>query len=331
MRFRQKHLTRRDITALLVGAAIARPNIARAEPPVPLIGFLNSASADGYAVMAEAFRRGLKEGGFVPGENVRIEYRWANNDYTSLPTLAAELVAMRVSLIVANSPSIAPALAATKSIPITFMTGDDPVRLGFVDSLAKPGGSATGVTILSGGLAAKRLSTLHDLIPTAKVIGVLINSDWAAAVRFQADVEAAARTLGLPVQVLIANDEPHIDQAFEAAKQAQLGALLIGPGPFYDSRRDKIVALAAKMGIPAGYESRATVRAGGLVSYGASVEDAYRRVGTYAGRILKGEKPAEMPVMQPVKFELALNLKTAMALGLTVSEKTLAVADDVVE
>ncbi len=276
-------------------------------------------------------KAGLKEAGFSEGENVVIEYRWANNDYSRLPELAAGLVERRVSVIVANSPSIAPAEAATKTIPIAFMSGDDPVRLGFVDSLSKPGRNATGVTIFSGGLAAKRLNTMHDLVPNAKLIGVLTNSNWGATVRFQTDVEVAARTLGLPLLTLVANDEREIDQAFEAAVQAQVGALLIGPGPFFDSRRDKIVALAAKTRIPAGYETRATVVAGGLVSYGASVQDGYRQVGVYAGRVLKGENPPEMPVMQPVKFEFAINLQTAKALGLAVPESVLALADEVIE
>jgi ABC-type uncharacterized transport system substrate-binding protein len=325
-------LKRREFITLFAGATLARPFLAHAaESTLPVIGFLNSASADGYAVMAEAFKKGLKEAGFTEGENVVIEYRWANNDYSRLPELAASLVERRVSVIVANSPSIAPAEAATKTIPIAFMSGDDPVRLGFVDSLSKPGRNATGVTIISGGLASKRLNILNDLVPNTKLVGVLINSNWGATERFQADVEAAARTIGLPVLTLTANDEQQIDQAFEAAVQARIGALLVGPGPFFDSRRDKLVALAAKTGIPAGYESRATVSAGGLVSYGASVQDGYRQVGMYAGRVLKGEKPAGMPVMQPIKFEFAINLQTAKSLGLVVPGSVLALADEVIE
>ncbi len=323
-------MKRREFIALCAGAALARPFAARAAD-LPAIGFLNSASPDGYAVMAEAFRNGLKEAGFTDGENVVIEYRWANNDYSRLPALAAELVERRVSVIVANSPSIAPAEAATRTIPIAFMSGDDPVRLGFVASLSKPGRNATGVTIFSGGLAAKRLSTLHDLVPDAKLFAVLTNTNWEAAVRFQADVVAAAGTIGLPILTLAANDEREIDQAFETAVQAKVGALVVGPGPFFDSRRDKLVALAAKTRIPAGYESRATVAAGGLVSYGASVQDGYRQVGVYAGRVLKGENPAEMPVQQPIKFEYAINLQTAKTLGLAVPERVLAVVDEVIE
>jgi putative ABC transport system substrate-binding protein len=316
----------------LVGGAAAWPMAARAQQRVmPVIGFLNSASAKGYDVMAAAFRQGLKEAGFVEGENVAIEYRWADNVYDRLPALAADLVGRRVSVIVANSPSIAPAQAATKTIPITFLTGDDPVRLGFVNSFAKPGGNATGVTIFSGGLAAKRLGLLRDLVPQAKVVAVLINTDWPASLRFQTDVETAAKGIGLPVRVLKANNEAEIDDAFNDLAQNPAGALLIGPGPFFDSRRDRLVALAAKAAIPAGYGTRAAAIAGGLVSYGTNVADGYRQVGVYTGRVLKGENPAEMPVMQPIKFEFVINLQTAKTLGLTVPPNMLTVADEVIE
>ncbi len=222
-------------------------------------------------------------------------------------------------------------MAATTAIPITFMSGDDPVRLGFVASLAKPGGNATGVTISSGVLAAKRLGLLRDLVPQAKLVAVLINSDWPAAVRFQSDVEEAARAVGLLTKVLRANNEREIDDAFDSLAQIQAAALLVGPGPFFDSRRDKLIALSAKAGVPAGYESRATAIAGGLLSYGASVQDGYRQVGVYAGRVLKGEKPADLPVLQPIKFEFVINLKTAQTLGLTVPINLLNVADEVIE
>jgi putative tryptophan/tyrosine transport system substrate-binding protein len=325
-------MRRRDVIAFAASALLARPFAALAQQPaLPVIGFLNSASAEGYGAMAAAFKQGLKEAGFTEGENVAIEYRWADNVYDRLPALAAELVSRRVSVIVANSPSIAPAEAATKTIPITFLSGDDPVRLGFVASLAKPGGNATGVTIFSGGLAAKRLGLLRDLVPQAKVVAVLINTDWPAAVRFQADVEAAASAIGLPVRILKANNEAEIDDAFTGLAQNPAGALLVGPGPFFDSRRDKLVALAAKAAIPAGYETRATAVAGGLVSYGASVADGYRQVGVYTGRVLKGENPAEMPVMQPIKFEFVINLQTAKTLGLSVPANMLTVADEVIE
>ena len=325
-------MRRRGFMTLVGGALVAVPVAASAQQQAtPVIGFLNSASADGYAVMADAFKQGLKEIGYIEGQNVAIEYRWANNAYERLPGLAAELVKRKVDVIVANSPSIAPAIAATTTIPITFLSGDDPVRLGFVTSLAKPGGNATGVTIVSGGLAAKRLELLRDLVPQAKIVAVLINSDWPAAVRFQTDVEEAARAVGLSLQILKANSENEIDDAFKGLAQMQSGALLVGPGPFFDSRRDKLISLAAKEGVPAAYESRATAIAGGLVSYGASVQDGYRQVGVYTGRVLKGEKPADLPVLQPTKFEFVINLKTAKTLGLTVPINVLNFADHVIE
>jgi putative ABC transport system substrate-binding protein len=325
-------LKRRDFIAMIgcVGGALPYA-VGAQQRAIPVIGFLNSASADSYAVMAAAFRQGLKEAGYVEGENVAIEYRWADNIYDRLPTLAADLVKRRVLVIVANSPSIAPARAATTTIPITFLSGDDPVRLGFVASLAKPGGNATGMTIFSGGLAAKRLGLLRDLVPQAKAVAVLINTDWEAALRFQSDVEEAAQAIGMPVLVLKANNENEIDEAFSNLAKSQAGALLVGPGPFFDSRRDKLVALAARHVIPAGYESRATALAGGLVSYGASVQDGYRQVGIYAGRVLKGENPADMPVMQPTKFDFVINLRTARTLGLSVPATLLALADEVIE
>jgi putative ABC transport system substrate-binding protein len=320
-------MKRLEYIRLLVAAAGIWPLSCLAQQRAfPVVGFLNSASADGYAEMAEAFRQGLKETGYVEGQNVTIEYRWANNVYDRLPALAADLAERQVTVIVANSPSIAPAKAATKTIPITFLSGDDPVRLGFVESLAKPGGNATGVTIFSGALAAKRLGLLRELVPRAKTIAVLINTGWPATARFRADVEAAADVMALPLQFLQANNESEIDDAFDSLRA---DALLVGPGPFYDSRRDKLVALAAKFRVPAAYESRATAVVGGLISYGASVQDGYRQVGVYTGRILKGEKPADMPVMQPTKFEFVINLRTAKELGVAVPAHLL--VDEVIE
>ena len=322
-------MARRDYIRLLIVAAGIWPLTSVAQQrALPVIGFLNSASADGYAGMADAFRQGLKEAGYVEGQNVTIEYRWANNVYDGLPALAIDLVERQVTVIVANSPSIAPAKAATKTIPITFLSGDDPVRLGFVSSLSKPGGNATGVTIFSGELAAKRLELLRALIPQAKIVALLINTRWPATERFQADVEAAAHAMALSIQVLQANNESEIDDAFSTLRA---DALLVGPGPFYDSRRDKLVALAAKAAVPAAYESRATAVQGGLMSYGASVQDGYRQVGVYAGRVLKGERPADMPVMQPTKFEFVINLQTAKTLGIAVPASLLASVDEVIE
>ena len=298
---------------------------------MPAVGFLNSASADGYASMAAAFRRGLKEAGYVDGQNVAIEYRWADNQYERLPALAADLVSRRVKLIFANSPSITAALAATKTIPIIFNSGGDPVRLGFVASLNRPGGNATGAAIFSGELAAKRLELLRDLIPGSKTIAVLINADFGPSARFRADVEAAARALGVATPILQASKPDEIETAFDSLAQTRPDALLVGPGPFLDSHRDLLIARAAKIAIPAAYETRASALAGGLVSYGADVGDGYRQAGIYAGRVLKGEKPAELPVVQVTKLDLVINLKTAKALGLDLPAKILAVADEVVE
>jgi putative ABC transport system substrate-binding protein len=323
---------RRDFIALLASSAVAWPLTAHAQQvPLPVVGFLNSASAQGYAAMAAAFRRGLKEAGYSEGQNVTIEYRWADNQYERLPALAAELVTRRVDVIFANSPSIPAVLAATKTIPIIFNSGGDPVRLGFVASLNRPGGNATGVAIFSGELAAKRLDLLHELVPHSKSIAVLINSDFGPSARFRADVEAAARALGVAIPILEASNPSEIETAFDSLSQTRPDALLVGPGPFLDSHRDLLIVQAAKAAIPAAYETRASALAGGLVSYGADVGDAYRQAGVYAGRVLKGEKPADLPVVQATKLELVINLKTAKALGLELPAKILAVTDEVIE
>jgi putative tryptophan/tyrosine transport system substrate-binding protein len=296
---------------------------------MPVVGFLNSASAEGYASMAAAFRRGLKEAGYTEGQNVTIEYRWADNQYERLPALAADLVNRRVNVIFANSPSISAALAATKTIPIIFNSGDDPVRLGFVASLNRPGGNATGVAIFAGELAAKRLELLHELIPGSKTIAVLINADFGPSARFRADAEEAARALGMATPILQASKPSEIETAFDSLVQTRPDALLVGP--FLNSHQDLLIARAAKAAIPTAYETRASALAGGLVSYGADVGDAYRQAGVYAGRVLKGERPADLPVVQATKVELVINLKTAKALGLDLPAKILAVADEVIE
>ena len=325
-------MRRRKFISLLGGTTIGWPLVARAQQAsVPVVGFLNSASAQGYASMAAAFSHGLKEAGYADGRNVTIEYRWADDNNERLPAFAADLASRRVDVIFANSPSIAAALAATKTIPIIFNSGDDPVRLGFVASLNRPGGNATGVTIFSNELAAKRLDLLRELVPHSKSIAVLINLDFGPSARFHADVEAAARALGLAIPTLQARNPREIETAFNNLAQTRPDALLVGPGPFLDSHRDLLVSLAAKISIPAAYETRASALAGGLVSYGADVGDAYRQAGVYAGRILKGEKPADLPVLQATKLALVINLKTAKALGLDLPAKILAVADEVVE
>jgi ABC-type uncharacterized transport system substrate-binding protein len=326
-------MRRREFISLIGGVAAMWPLAARAQQSaIPVVGFLNSASADGYASMASAFKQGLKETGYIEGGNVAIEYRWADDQYDRLPALAADLVGKRVTVIFANGPSVAAAKAATTTIPVIFLTGDDPVRLGFVASFNRPGGNATGIAILSGELAAKRLELLRELVPHARTIAVLINPDYRpVSQRFKADIEAAARALGLMIQFLQANNEREIIEAFNSFVQTRPGALLVGPGPFLDSRRDLLVALAAQRAIPAAYETRATAVAGGLVSYGADVGDGYRQAGIYTGRVLKGEKPADLPVLQATKFELVINLKTAKALGLDVPLGLTAGADEVIQ
>ena len=323
-------MRRREVMAALAAAA-AWPSAARAQQPIPVVGFLNSASAEGYGSMAAGFRDGLAEVGYREGNNVAIEHRWADNQYERLPALAAELVDRRMAVIFANSPSISVAKAATSTIPIVFLSGDDPVRLGLVASSNRPGGNVTGVAILSRELAGKRLALLHELVPNARTIAVLINSDFEPSGRFQVEVQAAAGALGLAVPFLQANADAQINASFASLAQTQAGALLVGPGPFLDSRRKLLVALAAKNAIPAGYETRATAAAGGLMSYGASVADGYRQAGVYTGRILKGEKPADLPVLLPTKLELVFNLRTAKALNLTIPPTLLARADEVIE
>ena len=327
-----RHLRRREFLGLLGGVVMSWPRIGHAQPTTPpVVGFLNSASPDGYATMADAFRQGLKETGYVAGRNVAIEYRWAENRYERLPGLAADLVSRRVNAIFANGPSAAAAKAATSAIPVVFLTGEDPVRLGLVASFNRPGGNITGVTILSGELAAKRLELLRQLLPRARDIAVLIEPAWPTSARFKADVEAAAPIIGLPVRFLRANTEREIESAFKYLSRARADALLVGPGAFLDSHRDLLVARAAKMAIPAAYETRATAVAGGLISYGASVGDGYRQAGIYIGRVLNGEKPANLPVLQATKYELVINLKTAKALGLAIPQPLLLGADEIIE
>jgi putative ABC transport system substrate-binding protein len=325
---------RRQFIRLLGGgaAALSGPLTCQAQQaPLPVIGFLNSASASGYASMAAAFRQGLSEAGYVEGSNVTIEYRWADDQYDRLPALAGDLVNRRVAAIFANSPSIPAAKAATGAIPIIIMSGDDPVRLGFVAGFNRPGGNITGVSILSNELAAKRLEILREIVREPKTIAVLINSDFGPSGRFRSDIESAARVLSVPIDFLQANNEREIDQAFTALTQKRADALLVGPGPFLDSRRDLLVALAGKIAIPAGYETRASAAAGGLVSYGASVADGYRRAGLYTARVLKGEKPAEMPIDQATKFELVINLRTAKTLGIEVPLSLMIRADEMID
>jgi ABC-type uncharacterized transport system substrate-binding protein len=319
----------------LVGGAVAWPQATRAQQPVmPVIGFLNPTSPDTNADRMRGFRQGLKETGYVEGENVAIEYRWAENQFDRLPALAADLVRRRVAVIAATgSPAVASAAkAATATIPIVFSVAEDPVKLGLVASLARPGGNLTGTNFFAVELGAKRLELLRELVPSVTHVAVLVNpADVANTETTLRDVEAAAHAMGLQIQVLNASTTREIDSAFATVVRERPDALFVGPGAFFLSRRIQLANLAARSGVPAIYPARDSVEAGGLMSYGTSLMDAYRQVGVYAGRILKGAKPADLPVVQSSKFELVINASTARMLGLDVPPTLLARADEVIE
>jgi putative tryptophan/tyrosine transport system substrate-binding protein len=324
-------MKRREFITLLTGAAAAWPLAAHAQPAMPVIGFLRSTSAADSTLFVTAFRQGLKETGFVEGQNVAIEYRYADNQPDRLPALVAELIGRPVAVIFANAPAAIVAKAATTTVPIVFAVGDDPVKDGLVASLNRPGGNVTGVVFIAGALGAKRLDLLRKLVPNATTIGVLVNPNSRETEAERKDVQAAAQAIGLQPIVLAVSSDRDLDTAFATFVQRGTGALLVGSGPFVTSYRERIVALAARHALPASYNLREFVEAGGLMSYGASITDAYRQVGIYAGRVLKGEKPADLPVMQSTKFEFVINLKTAKALGLTVSYQMQLLADEVIE
>ena len=328
-------IRRRAVITMLGGAAAAWPLAAQAQQPVmPVIGFLNSQSPDGFTDRLRGFRQGLKEAGYIEGETVAIEYRWAENQLNRLPELAVDLVRRQVAVI-ASGGGIPPALAAkaaTTTIPIVFVVAEDPVRLGLVASLARPGGNLTGINFFSGELGAKQFGLLRELVPGAVRIGVLVNpTNPRPAEMLVPEVEAAARTTGLQIQIFNASTGREINGAFAAIARERIDAVLIAGDPYFTVRRVQLANLAARHAIPASYVARDFPEAGGLMSYGTDVTDTYRQVGVYAGRILKGAKPADLPVVQATKFALVINLATAMMLGLEIPPTLLARADEVVE
>jgi putative tryptophan/tyrosine transport system substrate-binding protein len=325
-------MKRRQFIAGLGGAAVWTVAVRAQQSPIPVIGFLHAGSSEPYALQAMAFRRGLRETGFGEGGNVAIEYRWADGQYDALPRLIADLVNRRVAIIVAGGPPAAQAAkAATTTIPIVFIGGDDPVRAGLVASLNRPGDRITGVSTFTGVLGAKQFGLLREFLPNAKVVGLLVNPGNPLSQDELEDVKAAATASGCRIEVANARSEAELEKAFASLAERSVEALIVGADPFMFARRQMVVALAMRHSLPAIFELREFATAGGLISYGASLAESYRQVGIYTGRILKGEKPANLPVMQPTTFELVINLKTAKALGLTIPETLLATADEVIQ
>jgi putative tryptophan/tyrosine transport system substrate-binding protein len=325
---------RREFITLLGGAAAAWPRAARAQQPMPVVGFINGGSADVYARELAAFRLGLKETGYVEGQNVTVEYHWLEGKFDQMPELAADLVRRRVAVIVtpANTPGALAAKAATTTIPIVFGVSQDPVQLGLVASLARPGGNATGVNFFTQEVAAKRLRLLHDLVPKAVRVAVLVNPVVASIAETTIrDVQQGAATIGLQIQILYASTIGEIDTAFATLAREQADALFVAPNAFFTSRRGQFATLTARARIPAAYSQRDLVDSGGLMSYGTDLADMFRQVGVYTGRILKGAKPADLPVPQSTKFEFVINLQTARALGIEVPPAVLSIADEVIE
>ena len=324
-------MKRREFITLLSGAAAAWPFAARAQSSIPVVGFLRSSWLANSTHLVTAFRQGLKDTGFVEGQNVAIEFRWAEGQDNRLPALVADLIRRQAAVIVGETQSALAAKAATATVPIIFATGSDPVRDGLVASLNRPGGNVTGVVFFNAVVGSKRLELLRQVAPKATTIGVLVSPNNPHTEGERRDVQAAAQAVGQRLIVVDVSGPRDIEPAFATFMQRGAGALLVGSGAFLNSHRERVVALAARHRLPAINAQREAAVAGGLMSYGASITDAYRHAGYYAGRILKGEKPTDLPVMQATKFEFVLNLKTAKALGLEVPDRLLALADEVIE
>jgi putative tryptophan/tyrosine transport system substrate-binding protein len=327
-------MRRREFIMLLGGAAMVWPLASRAQQAaMPVIGFMSARSPGDSAHLVEAFRQGLKDGGFVEGQNVTVEYRWAHGDYSRLPALARELVDRGVAVLlgIGGDASALAAKAATSTIPVVFGMGSDPVQAGMVASLNRPGGNVTGVNLLANDLEPKRLGLLNELVPGTVMTGALLNPKFPPATQQAKELREAAQAIGRPLIIFYASNDAELDAAFAALTERRAGALLSGADPFFDTRRDRIIRFAAQRQLPTIYHFREYALAGGLMSYGVSVTDAYRHFGAYAARIVHGAKPADLPVMQSVKFELVINLRTAKALGLELPAKLLALADEVIE
>jgi putative tryptophan/tyrosine transport system substrate-binding protein len=328
-------MKRREFITLVGGAVATWPLAVRAQhSAMPVIGFMSARSPEDSEHLVEAFRRGLREGGFVEGQNVRIEFRWAHGDYDRLRALAADLVTRNVAVIAAvgGDPSPLAAKQATEAIPIVFILGGDPVSEGMVESFNRPGGNMTGVTLRGAILMeAKRLGLLHDLAPNVALVGALVNPNFPAATHQVQEIEEAARTIGQRIVVAAANTDDELETAFRSLDRAGIGALLVAGAPYFDTRRDRIIAFAARQRLPALYPFREYTVAGGVLSYGVNVTNGYRQVGLYTANILKGTKPSELPVQQIDKFELIINLGTAKALGIAISGNLLSLADEVIE
>ena len=327
-------MRRRDFLMFLGGAAAVRPLAARAQQPaMPVIGFLSSRSPGESTGVIAAFRQGLQETGFAEGQNVVIAFRWAEGAYDRLTGLAAELASQQVAVLFAagGPPAALAAKAATSTIPIVFSAANDPVQLGLVASLNRPGGNVTGMSMFTAGIGAKSIELLKELVPSASVVAYLVNPSNPTVEIYSKEATSAASALGIQIHVLNASTERALDDAFATLAGLRAGGIVVPGEPFFDSKREKIVALAAQYAVPAIYTFREYAVAGGLMSYGASLPDSYRRAAVYVGRILKGEKPADLPVEQPTKFEFVINEKTAKRLGLKIPDKLLALADEVIE